>query len=482
MMVELPGIKVGVVRGISYGLFAPPDEFVPAAQELGAGLLRTYVYWAQVEPEPGRYVWDTVDALLAQLDRDEAGEELWVTVCASSPWATRTSTNFLPPSPANDLDAYRAFVGELVRHCGGRVRYWQCDNEPSNTGLLWAGTAEEYVTQAGALYGAVKAVDPAAIVVLGGCGYDVFDSPEGSEQRRFFDHLVDAGRDAFDVFSVHLYGAPERVPEYVGTARAMMRGYGYEKPVVAGEHGGPVLFEFKELDGVIQDVFVAAFTQTGPPAAQSTDELAARAGEDTPERRGLAALYGRMADLPPRLRMLMAGCPPELAAKRHRINCRQLVVRTILALGCGVRRTAYWNLAPEVPGYHGPYQMMDLLFGRLPLLDYEEGKLTRRYPAADTFARLARVLDGATAVRRIDTAERPTLYAFSVERDGRPPSLIVWEQRDWFDGEDQPPVDVAVPWSRPVTGAVDALGEPQTATVRAGAVHLTLGANPMFVQ
>src|SRR5215467_2417222 len=140
----LEGLRLGVVRGISYGLFAPPDEFVPAARGLGAGLLRAYVYWAQVEPEPGRYVFDTVDALLAQLDGDV---EVWLTVCSSSPWATRQSTNFLPPSPARDTDAYAEFVRRLAAQCAGRVRFWQCDNEPSNTDLLWAGTAEEYVTQ-----------------------------------------------------------------------------------------------------------------------------------------------------------------------------------------------------------------------------------------------------------------------------------------------------------------------------------------------
>src|SRR5262249_51094422 len=157
--------------------------------------------------EPGRYVFDTVDALMSELDGDE---ELWITVCSSSPWATRTPTNFLPPSPANDIDAYAEFVRRLVRHCGGRVRFWQCDNEPSNTGMLWAGTAPEYVTQLEAMHAAVKAVDPSALVVLGGCGYDVFSSDPDSEPRRFFDHIAGAGRDAYDVFSVHLYGEPTR--------------------------------------------------------------------------------------------------------------------------------------------------------------------------------------------------------------------------------------------------------------------------------
>ena len=37
------GIRLGVVRGISYGLFGPPGEFVPQARALGAGLIRAYV-------------------------------------------------------------------------------------------------------------------------------------------------------------------------------------------------------------------------------------------------------------------------------------------------------------------------------------------------------------------------------------------------------------------------------------------------------
>jgi hypothetical protein len=39
--------------------------------------------------------------------------------------------------------AYTQAMG-IVR---GRVDYWQCSNEPSNTGMLWAGTASDYVGQ-----------------------------------------------------------------------------------------------------------------------------------------------------------------------------------------------------------------------------------------------------------------------------------------------------------------------------------------------
>ena len=63
----LPGVRLGIVRSISYGLFGKPDQFLPQLRELGAGLVRVYFYWSQVEPEPGRYNFDAVDAFQRQL-------------------------------------------------------------------------------------------------------------------------------------------------------------------------------------------------------------------------------------------------------------------------------------------------------------------------------------------------------------------------------------------------------------------------------
>ncbi len=473
---DLPGARLGVVRGISYGLFGKPDEFGPQARALGATLVRAYVFWGQVEPEPGQYVWDTVDALLDQLD---GGEEVWITVCSSSPWATQQKTDFLPPSPANDPAAYAEFIRRLVAHCAGRVHYWQPDNEPSNIGLTWAGTAAEYVTQLAAMHAAVRAADPSAAVVLGGCGYDVLSSESGSPQRQFFDQLVSEGRDYFDLFSVHLYGEPRQIPAYVETVRQLMRAHGYEKPVVAGELGGPVLFEFPDVEAATQAVFMEAFADA--PATQSLEELQARARQDTPERRAMATLYARMSSLPPQLQMFMADCPPELEALRHRINCRQLVTRTVLAFAAGIRRAAYWNLAPEVPGVHDPLQMMHLLFGKLPLLDYEDGSLEHRYPAASTFALLCEQLAGLTAVTRIELADQPLVYAYRVDRTGRDPLLVVWVDRDTFSGENEPDLDVDVAWDAKRAAAVDALGSVQEVDVRVGRLRLRACVTPLLV-
>ncbi len=471
-----PGIRLGVVRGISYGLFGEPGEFVPQARALGAALIRAYLYWSQVEPEPGRYRWETVDALLAQLDGDE---EVWITLCSSSPWGTRQPTDFLPPSPARDQRAYGEFVRQVVRHCAGRVRYWQCDNEPSNTDLLWAGTAAEYVVQLKTMYAAVKDADPAAAVVLGGCGYDVFSSAPGSAPRQFFDHVAAAGRDAFDLFSVHLYGDLASVPHDLDTARQFMRAHGYLKPVVAGEHAGPQPFEFPEAVAVMQEVFAAAFAEAPPP--QSTGELTARAGQDTPEWRAMDALYARMGDLPPRLQMFMAGCPAELEARRQRINCRQVVMRTLLALAGGVRRTAYWNLAPEIPGPVDHHQMMHLMIGKLALLGYQGDRLGQRHPAAQTFTLLAGQLAGARTVTRITTAGLPTLHAFEVDRAGRGTLLVLWDHRDAFDGEDEPPVTITWPWSAAAAIVTDVFGQTQAMRSHDGRLSLPVSITPVFV-
>ena len=473
---DLPGIRLGVVRGISYGLFGKPDEFVRPARSLGAGLVRAYVYWSQVEPRPGHWRWEAVDAVLEQLDGDE---EVWITLCSSSPWGTRQPTDFLPPSPARDQRAYGEFVRQVVRRCSGRVRYWQCDNEPSNTDLLWAGTAAEYVTQLATMSAAVREVDPDAAVVLGGCGYDLLSSPEGSPERQFFGAVLSAGRDDFDLFDVHLYGDTAKAPGYLATARELLRAHGCGQPIVVGEYAAPVPFDFPEAEAAMFQALASAFAEA--PPTQRTDELIERERQETPERRAMTALYERMAELPPKLQMFLVGCPPELEAKRHRINARQLVTCNLVALAEGVRRTVYWDLAPEVPAAVDPRQVMHLMFGKLALLGYDGPTLGTRRPAASAFALLASQLAGAARVTRVEAAGQPTVAAFQVDRAGRAPLLVLWDQRDLFDGEAEPPVLVEWPWAAGTAGAVDALGGSVAADVRDGTLRLPVSVTPVFV-
>ena len=471
-------IRLGIARGISYGMFGPTEQILAPMRELGAGLARVYVYWSQVEPRPGALRLDGRGRLLAQLSDEE---ELWLTVCSSSSWGTRTPTDFLPPSPALDAGAYRRFVSALVARCRGRVRYWQCDNEPSNVGLLWAGTAGEYAAQLAVFHDAVKASDPSAAVVLGGCGYDALSSPPDGPARAFFDEVLAVAGASFDLFDVHLYDHPARIPVHIATVRDMMRRHGCERPVVVGEYNGPTLFELPELDGVLQETMATAFAG-GDDLALSTGELVASAAVETPERRALKMLYAAIDTLPPALQMFMAGCPPELDALRDRINCREIVSRNLFALSEGVRRTVCWHLAPEVGDYEDPFTMMELMHGKLPLMAYEDGRLARRRPPADSFRRLVAHLTGADSVTRVGDDGSPEICAFVVNRPERGALTVVWKDGDLVSGEQEAPVTLEWPWPGDTVVANNALGERVTVSLEGGRVRLDASVTPTFLE
>jgi len=463
--------KLGIVRGISYGVFGPPGEFMPQLRALGAGAARVYVTWNQVEPEPGHYDWTAVDALLAQV---ETGDEIWITVVSASRWATIAASDFLPASPAKELTAYSLFVASLVAHCAGKVTYWQCNNEPSNAGL-WTGGPEAYAAQAVAFARAVRSADPSARIVLGGCGFDVLSAPADGEARAFFHTVLDEARDAFDLFAVHLYDAPTEIPAHIEDARAMMRAHGGEKPVVVGEYGGPTLLGFPSLEPVMQQVMMEAFAAGGP--SMDTADLAAQS--ETPDRKAMRALYEKMAELPPQLQMFMQNCPPELAARRDRIACREIVTRNLLALSLGATRTMYWNLAPEVPNYRDPFNMMGFLSDKLALMDFEGTRLSRLEPAGRTFRLLAEALRGATRIRRI--AAEPGIVAIEVERDNRGVLQVLWAEGEAFDGEDAPARSLSWAWPAPAAHLVDALAATQPAELRDGRLTLSLTVTPLLI-
>jgi hypothetical protein len=124
---------------------------------------------------------------------------------------------------------------------------------------------------------------------------------------------------------------------------------------------------------------------------------------------------------------------------------------------------------------------MDLLFGKLALLDYEGAELSRRHPPADTFALVAGQLAGVESVVRIEVPDRPDRYLFDVRRRGRGPLLVVWDRRDSFTGEDDPPVPFDWPWPEPRAAAVDAFGQPRPAEVAGGRLRLQVSDTPLFV-
>jgi hypothetical protein len=72
--------------------------------------------------------------------------------------------------------------------------------------------------------------------------------------------------------------------------------------------------------------------------------------------------------------------------------------------------------------------------------------------------------------------------AFEVSRDNRGPLLVLWDQRDTFHGEDEPPAGVRWPCPAPAATLTDAFGETWPVRAEDGALPLRVGATPLFAE
>ena len=434
-----PG-PLGVTWGVLYGF--PPaksETFMPHARALGASFARITLYWSQLEPKQGTMRWNELDAYLDQL---KAPEEGMITLAAASPWATRSKAWVFPSSPATDPSTYEAFVRAVVEHAKGRVRYFQAETEPNN-GFFWSGSADDYAAEQRLFYKTVKAADPHAVVVL--AGSDGLFDPTGADPMpgqdadlAFLSREIAGANGAFDLFDLHLYGNPYTIPVRVEAVRQAMRAAGTERPIIANEYAGPHFFEFHA-----NRRWFAALQ--GPGA--------------TPE--AVRALRARAATLPPETRMFLQPDDAEMAARLFRLQSNDLVVRNMLALSSGVQRTAFFDLWHDTSQPDAPNTV---LYGALKLLDHDATGLNRELPLAAPFRRLALALAGTERVERIALAANPDVYAFRVERRGRPALLVAW-RRPATLGDASAPLSVAIPWRGGIKdcAAIDGRTVPVTA-------------------
>jgi hypothetical protein len=217
----------------------------------------------------------------------------------------------LPPSPAKNPDDYYWFVRALVAHAKGRVRYWQNDSEP-NSPIYWAGTKEEFVAQLKIFHKAVKDADPSAVVVAG--GYDGLFNPPGTHAMpgqekglEFFDHVMKEAADAFDIFDLRLYADPYTIPWRVDYIRGRMKTYGYQKPIIATEYGGPGFYEFSTNRSFAP--LVMKWMQAVAGGQANSNAAAADAGQG-----GVGDLYRKMDQLP---------LQPRCSCKAARLNYKR---------------------------------------------------------------------------------------------------------------------------------------------------------------
>ena len=184
------------------------EKWIPQMEEIGLKVLRTFrSNWDAVEPEEGKWNWPLVDKQMAYLSEHHI--EFGGLLLGSPSWNTKDKPGTLP---VNNLPAWSNYVSELVKHCKGRVKYWEVWNEPPNfTGK--DQTAADYAKIVAASYDAAKAADPNCLVGLAA----------KSAHVNYLEQVIKAGaKGHYDYIVLHPYEVLNGVADNAGTEAVYM--------------------------------------------------------------------------------------------------------------------------------------------------------------------------------------------------------------------------------------------------------------------
>lgn len=196
---------------VGYGVQAhawdAPEYVIDLAENLGVGWIKQQVRWEYVESSPDSYRWGEADRIVDAAE--QAGLRVLFSVVAAPDWSRPGQSGNGPPD--NDQD-FADFMGVVAARYEGRVHAYEIWNE-QNLRREWDGEgvqldAADYVQLLAAVYGAVKAADPWAVVVSGGLAPVGFtDLDIAIDDRVYVQQMYDAGlAGVCDAVGAHPYG------------------------------------------------------------------------------------------------------------------------------------------------------------------------------------------------------------------------------------------------------------------------------------
>lgn len=163
-------------------------EYLPQMAAAGLRWIRGFPTANVIQPERGRWEWAAVDRFLATAA--EHRMEVSGLFLYNLPWSRSGDVHL----PVDVLDDWAEYVSAVVRHCGGRVKYWEVWNETPN--FIGRGTAADYAATVVRAYDAAKAADPACRIGLSIQSHNVY----------WLEQVLRAGAaDHFDFVAMHPY-------------------------------------------------------------------------------------------------------------------------------------------------------------------------------------------------------------------------------------------------------------------------------------
>jgi hypothetical protein len=160
---------------------------------LGTHWVRLFMPWGDMEPSPGVWAQNWFAYYEGEIGSLPPGTKVILDMVGTPQWETGSADVHTPP--ANDGE-FAAFVATIARHFGNRVAAYEIWNE-EDASRWWGGGANPaaYANMLKAVYPAVKAAEPNAVVVLGGLTGNDYEYLEGVYQA--------GGKGSFDAVGVH---------------------------------------------------------------------------------------------------------------------------------------------------------------------------------------------------------------------------------------------------------------------------------------
>ncbi|BCX46824.1 beta-xylosidase [Haloferula helveola] len=178
------------------------ERWVPEMREIGIGYQRSLMtHWGAVEPEPGKWNWENVDAQWKYLH--DLGFETGTLLIGTPSWNKKDPPGHLP---VNHIEGWKEYVRQTVTHFRGKVSRFEVWNEPPNfTGPNQ--TPADYAKLVVAAYDAAKEANPDCEIGL----------TAKSAHIHYLKQVIRAGAaDHFDWISLHPYEVLDGIVEDAG--------------------------------------------------------------------------------------------------------------------------------------------------------------------------------------------------------------------------------------------------------------------------